>query len=189
MNAQRIRRLNHMMTTEQTFSVVDDFLAARPRRNPWDLVDYLSSTIAFFVEVWDGDLHADSKLELVNKFAAQMTAGQLGVAQSQVEDRVETLTGTRDAPTTQANERVAFDSIINNYREFLAAIDTAIENKEKVELVHKAFARGTASEDAPKGLFLPEALEKTKKYSGLGGRRRKTRKSHRRRRVTRRLRR
>ena len=178
-----------MMTTEQTFSVVDAFLTARPRRDPWDLVDYLSNTIVFFVEAWDGDLHADTKLELVNKFAAQMTVGQLGVSRVQVEERVTTLTGTRNAPTTQANERAALDSIINDYREFLTAIDTAIEKKEKVVEVHKVFARGTASEDAPKGLFLPEALEKTKEYAGLKGGRKTKRRAHRRRRVTRRLRR
>ena len=171
------------MTQVQVFSAVDAFLVPRPRRNPWDLATSLSNTVRFLVEEWEQpELTADQKKELVGKFAKQMTDVQLGIARGEVNDRVATLTGTRDAPTTQANERAVFQGYIDQYTQFIAEIDAAIEDKEKVTLVHKAFARKT-------GQSLPEALELTKQYSGLGARRRRTRRVHRRRRVTRRLRR
>lgn len=181
MNAQRRVPFRRQMTVEQVFSTVDAFLAPRPRQSPWNLTDYLSNAVYYLVEEWVGGELGDQKKQLVDKFAAQMTEGQLMVARAQIESRVTANESVRDAPTTQANEKPIFQGYIDQYQEFLTAIDEAVEKKEKVELVHKAFARST-------GKSLPEALQVTKAFAGLGGRRKKTQKRRRVRRVTRRRR-
>ena len=184
MSSRKRIPIRSTMTDEEVVKEVETFLNIRPHRSGDVLADYLWSLVKQSVE--DGPtLSKTTKQTILDIFLPQMKDLDFSMVELEISNpRLDTdplrenqtlLTKqwVRDSPAM----RNAIQSKIDDYTEWLRLLEDIPNRRMKRSIVEVIGERT--------GRFLPGALQSVKAY--VGGR--KTRRVHRRRRVTRRLRR